>query len=192
MSSSNDHIDSLLEALLAKHLPNALSMRDLEETGIAGAHRGTPPETDRHRSLKIVETKSERVLLFIREIRDTLESYNNSITNQTFGPELIHQTDFTAIQLQLASFQLRPFLADECKSHRPENFENPQNPRFAESTATHARQQGSAPSNNQPQESIRKCVYLLKLRDGKTYHYVCTLMLDKYFLAWYRSEKRCF
>jgi len=53
-------------------------------------------------SFKLIETPREEILLFIKEIKLSIETFRTMISQQTFGPDLIHQNDFIAIQKQLS------------------------------------------------------------------------------------------
>jgi len=147
MDTPSDHTEKreptereLLEELIVKHEPDAYGMHDFDITG--------PLDPRRLNCIaKVIVTHSTNVLLFIRPITDTLENYNTSISNQTFGPELIHQTDYVAIQLQLAALQTTP-------------------------------------------KPIRKCMYLVKPQARISHHYVCTLLYDRHFVEWHKSEAR--
>jgi len=163
----------LLEVLLGKHLSDIHSVQDL--------HASRPPE--RNVSLKIVVTRTEQVLVFIREIHGTLENYNTIVSNQTFGPELVQQADFTAIQLELersaeavARRQLGNLRGDSLPSdHNMVRNACPEVPPNVTSLLT--------PS------ITKRCLYIIRLRDTGIHNYICSVMYDKRFLSWYKSER---
>lgn len=105
-------------------------------------------------SFKVIETSREEILLFIKEIKVSIETFRTIISQQTFGPDLIHQNDFIAIQKQLSARNKKPIQDDE--EEEEEKVKKP----------------------------INRCIYMVRSAETGLYYHECTLVYDRYFIDW--------